>query len=169
MSDAERLTPASPEDIADALAFALLFEGRRRIHHADELVTRMVARPLVKRLERAGFVVMKKPPARRSLRARARIWVSPIALRENIQNRDHQHYDKPDRDDRTARFENNSTATRASTGGFRYHAAARSARSHPAHTGQLIAPFRSAIAERETESNFSPGARKSFGIERRPP
>jgi len=80
MSDAERLTPASPEDIADALAFALLFEGRLRIHHADELVTRMVARPLVKRLERAGFVVMKKPPARRSLCARARIWVSPIAL-----------------------------------------------------------------------------------------
>jgi ribosomal protein S19E (S16A) len=58
----------------------LLFEGRRRIHHADELVTRMVARRLVKHLERAGFVVMKKPPARRSLCARARIWVSPIAL-----------------------------------------------------------------------------------------
>jgi hypothetical protein len=29
---AEKLTPATPPDLADALAFALRFEGRKRVH-----------------------------------------------------------------------------------------------------------------------------------------
>lgn len=63
MTDApERLTPATPEDLADALAFALRFDGRKRKHDAAEMMARIVAKRLVEHLERSGFVVMKKPP-----------------------------------------------------------------------------------------------------------
>ena len=58
----DKLTPASPEDLADTLAFALRFEGRKRVHNADEIMSEIVAKRLVRHLERAGFVVMKKPP-----------------------------------------------------------------------------------------------------------
>ncbi len=59
---AESLTPATPEDLADALAFALRFEGRRRTRNADEIMAGIVAKRLVEHLQRAGFVVMKCPP-----------------------------------------------------------------------------------------------------------
>jgi hypothetical protein len=36
MSDADRLTPASSEDLADALAFALRYSGRKRLNDASE-------------------------------------------------------------------------------------------------------------------------------------
>ncbi len=54
------LTPADPTDLANALAYALRFQGRKRVHNADEIM--VVAKRLVDHLERAGFVVMKKPP-----------------------------------------------------------------------------------------------------------
>jgi hypothetical protein len=57
------LTPASPEDLAASLAFALRFHGRKRTHNADEIMAEIVASQLVEHLERAGFVVMKKQPA----------------------------------------------------------------------------------------------------------
>ena len=57
------LSPASPDDLADALAFALRFDGRKRKHDAGEFMAKIVARRLVRHLDRAGFVVMKKPPA----------------------------------------------------------------------------------------------------------
>ena len=56
------LRPASPEDLADALAFALRFDGRKRKHDAGEFMAAIVAKRLVDHLERAGFVVMKRPP-----------------------------------------------------------------------------------------------------------
>jgi hypothetical protein len=59
---ADRLTPADPQDLADALAFALRFEGRKRIHNADEIMSDIVARRLVEHLEQSGFVLMRKPP-----------------------------------------------------------------------------------------------------------
>ena len=62
MSDAEKLTPADPSDLASALAFALRFSGRKRVHNADEIMAEIVAKRLVEHLERAGFVVMKLPP-----------------------------------------------------------------------------------------------------------
>lgn len=62
MPDADKLTPASPEDLAAALAFALRYEGRKRVHNADEVMSEIVAKRLVEHLERAGFVVMQKPP-----------------------------------------------------------------------------------------------------------
>jgi hypothetical protein len=38
MTDApELLTPADPTDLADALAFALRFDGRKRVHNADDI------------------------------------------------------------------------------------------------------------------------------------
>ena len=45
----------------DALAFALRFQGRKRVHNADEIMAEIVAKRLVEHLERAGFVVMKRP------------------------------------------------------------------------------------------------------------
>ena len=56
------LFPATAEDVADALAFALRFSGRKRVHNADELMSATVAKRLVEHLERSGFVVMKRPP-----------------------------------------------------------------------------------------------------------
>jgi hypothetical protein len=62
-NDADRLTPADPEDLADALAFALRYSGRKRVHDAAEMAAAIVARRLVAHLEHSGFVVMKKAPA----------------------------------------------------------------------------------------------------------
>jgi hypothetical protein len=53
--------PARP-DLADSIAFALQFEGRKRKHDADSFMARIVADRLVRHLERAGYVVMKRPP-----------------------------------------------------------------------------------------------------------
>jgi hypothetical protein len=58
---AKKLTPADPGDLAAVLASALLFDGRKRLHPADEVIARIVARRQVEHLERAGFVVMKRP------------------------------------------------------------------------------------------------------------
>lgn len=55
-------TPANPDELAAALAFALLFDGRKRLHLADEVIAKIAARRQVEHLERAGFVVMKRPP-----------------------------------------------------------------------------------------------------------
>ncbi len=59
---ADKLTPATSEDLADALASALRFHGRKRTHNADEIMPEIVARRLVEHLERAGFIIMKRPP-----------------------------------------------------------------------------------------------------------
>ena len=56
------LCRATAEDVVDALAFALRFQGRKRVHNADELMSAIVAKRLVEHLERSGFVVMKRPP-----------------------------------------------------------------------------------------------------------
>jgi hypothetical protein len=56
------LTPADPSELAAALAYALCFQGRKRVHRADEVLAGIVAKRLVGHLERAGFVVMKRPP-----------------------------------------------------------------------------------------------------------
>jgi hypothetical protein len=61
MADADKLTPADPSDLAAALAYALRYQGRKRVHNADEIMAEIVARRLVEHLERAGFVVMKRP------------------------------------------------------------------------------------------------------------
>lgn len=58
-----QLRPATPDEVAETLSFALLFDGRRRVHHADDTMARITADRLLQHLERSGFVVMKKAPA----------------------------------------------------------------------------------------------------------
>ena len=53
---------ADPRDPADEVAFPLRFEGRKRVHNADEYRASIAAERVVRHLERAGFVMMKKPP-----------------------------------------------------------------------------------------------------------
>lgn len=64
MTEKLALTPAIVDDIEDAIAFALRFDGRNRAHTGDEFMARLTAQRLVAHLERCGFVVMKKPQAK---------------------------------------------------------------------------------------------------------
>jgi hypothetical protein len=61
MPEDEKLTPADRKDLEGAVAFALRFEGRKRVHQADENMAAIAAERVVRHLERAGFVVMKRP------------------------------------------------------------------------------------------------------------
>ncbi len=63
MTGADRLRPATAAEIADSLSFALRYDGRRRVHHADDAMARITADRLVAHLERSGFVLMKRPDA----------------------------------------------------------------------------------------------------------
>jgi hypothetical protein len=58
----DKLVPADPGDLAAALAFALRYAGRKRVHNPDEIMAEIVAKRLVEHLQRSGFVVMKRPP-----------------------------------------------------------------------------------------------------------
>ena len=58
----EKLSPADPADLAASIAFALKFEGRKRWHDADALMADIVAKRLIRYLERARYVVMQRPP-----------------------------------------------------------------------------------------------------------
>ena len=60
--EGETLSLASAEEIADTIAFALRYSGRKRVHDAAEMMSLIVAKRLVAHLERSGFVVMKRPP-----------------------------------------------------------------------------------------------------------
>ena len=62
MPDDEKLSPAEPQDLAESIAFALLFSGRKRVHDSDKYMAAIVADRVVRHLEGAGFVVMKRPP-----------------------------------------------------------------------------------------------------------
>jgi len=53
---------ASPDDVAQSLAFALLFDGRKRARDADHVMADIVAKRLVEHLRISGFIVMKAPP-----------------------------------------------------------------------------------------------------------
>ncbi len=61
MPEPEKLTPAEPRDLADGIAYALRFEGKR-VHHADKYMAAIAAARVARHLKRAGFVVMKRPP-----------------------------------------------------------------------------------------------------------
>jgi hypothetical protein len=62
MSDADRLTPADPKEVAFALSFALKTSGRRRIPGAREIMADIVAERLVEALRQSNFVIMRGPP-----------------------------------------------------------------------------------------------------------
>jgi hypothetical protein len=57
-----KLTPAEPNDLAQTLSFALRFEGKRRYTDTERFAADIIADRLVRHLDRAGYVVMKKPP-----------------------------------------------------------------------------------------------------------
>ena len=57
----EKLTPATPQDLADSLAFALRFDGRKRVRASSEVMASITAEHLVEHLERCGFVFIKRP------------------------------------------------------------------------------------------------------------
>jgi len=59
----DKLSPADPKDIAETVAFALLFSGRKRVHDSDRPMAAIAADRIVRHLERSGYVVMKRPPA----------------------------------------------------------------------------------------------------------
>jgi hypothetical protein len=63
MQDERRLTPASAADLEQALAHALQYDGRRLFKLSGESMARITAAHLAACLRRAGFVVMKAPPA----------------------------------------------------------------------------------------------------------
>ena len=54
MSAAPSLRPATPDEIADTLSFALRYQGRRRVHDADDTMARITAERLVRHLASAS-------------------------------------------------------------------------------------------------------------------
>ena len=56
----DKLRPATPEEIASALAFGLQWDGRKRIHRGDAFMAELMAEHLVAYLERSNFIVMKR-------------------------------------------------------------------------------------------------------------
>ncbi len=65
MSDDDPLTPASRDDLVQALAYGLRFDERGKAHrHAVDDMARIAAETLVRHLDQAGFVVMKRPGAK---------------------------------------------------------------------------------------------------------
>jgi hypothetical protein len=53
------LRPATGDEIAAALSFALRYQGRKRVFDADDVMAQITAERLVQHLEASGFVVMK--------------------------------------------------------------------------------------------------------------
>jgi hypothetical protein len=50
--------PVTRDELTRSLSFALRFNGRKRLHDADEIMARITAERLVEHLERSGYVVM---------------------------------------------------------------------------------------------------------------
>jgi hypothetical protein len=67
---AQKLAPAEPDGLANSLSFALRFEGRKSKHDSDRLNADIVAKRLVRYLDKAGYVVMNKPPLGGTIRLR---------------------------------------------------------------------------------------------------
>ena len=62
MTNSSPLRPADSTEVADALAYALRYDGSRRVHHADDAMARITADRLIRHLEQAGFVLMRAAP-----------------------------------------------------------------------------------------------------------
>jgi hypothetical protein len=69
MPDAPQLTPdelshlsvAGHDDIRQAVAHGLRFDGRKRIRYADDSLANIAADHLVRHLESCGYMILKKP------------------------------------------------------------------------------------------------------------
>lgn len=61
--DPAKLRPVDPDDLRQSLAYALRFNGRRKMfRQADDLMAEITADHLARHLDRCGYVIMKKPP-----------------------------------------------------------------------------------------------------------
>lgn len=58
-----RSRPATKEEIVETLSFALRYEGRKRVHHADSVMARITAERLAEHMWRSGLKVVVEPPA----------------------------------------------------------------------------------------------------------
>ncbi len=58
-----RSRPATKEEIVETLSFALRYEGRKRVHHADSVMARITAERLAEHMRRSGLKVVVEPPA----------------------------------------------------------------------------------------------------------
>jgi hypothetical protein len=56
------LRPATPDELQQALAHALQFDGRKQFKTSGEMMAKITAAHLAECLRQSGFVVMKKPP-----------------------------------------------------------------------------------------------------------
>ena len=61
-SPQNNLRLATHDEVSDALAHALRFNGRKRSRDADEMQARITAGHLLRCLEMSGFVLMRRPP-----------------------------------------------------------------------------------------------------------
>ena len=57
------LRPATAQEVTESLAFALRYDGRKRVYTGHDFMARITAERLVEHLARSGFVLMKQPPA----------------------------------------------------------------------------------------------------------
>jgi hypothetical protein len=55
------LTPASPEELRQSLAYALRHNGRRAFRGADAVMAEITADHLMEALRQSGYVVMRGP------------------------------------------------------------------------------------------------------------
>jgi hypothetical protein len=60
--DPPKLSPAAPDEVAESVAFALLFSGKKRVHDSDKMTASIAAQRVVRHLEQCGFVLMRRPP-----------------------------------------------------------------------------------------------------------
>ena len=60
---ARDLKPASAAEIEESLSLALRYAGKRRVHHADDVMARVTAKRLVQHPQQSGFVVLKRSSA----------------------------------------------------------------------------------------------------------
>jgi hypothetical protein len=61
MTKQSDLRPATSQEIAEALSFALRFNGRRPFPQSNSLMAEITAAHLVEHLQRCGFLLMKGP------------------------------------------------------------------------------------------------------------
>ena len=65
--DKRALHPATVSEIEDTLSFALRYDGRKRVHTADNVMARVTAERLTRYLQQSGYVLMRRaPPGARS-------------------------------------------------------------------------------------------------------
>jgi hypothetical protein len=62
MTNPFTLRPADPAEVAEALAYVLHYDGKRRVYYADDAMARITAERLIRHLEQVGFVLMRKAP-----------------------------------------------------------------------------------------------------------